>query len=350
MLSLAQKLKENGYHVIIISSNCDQYKLKPEMAGIVGYSIPIAQRNLYTLVVGIFLILQILLRENVDIIHSHHRWVSFLCYPLSRLLNIPLVTTYHGIHQGKERLSVWGDAVICVSRDAYNHLIGTFNVPSKKAKIVHNGIIVPDYNICTLVNRYHLPTDRYLIGNIARLSKEKDHYTLLRAIALLIDKHNELLLVMAGAGPLENEIKEFIKVHKLGNHVTLLGEIDDITNFILHMNFTVLSSITEGLPLCILESLCLCKPAIATAVGDIPEILSNSQAGILIPPGDSEKLSEAIELLISDKEKLIQMGIAGRKLVETRFSVDKMTEATTGIYHELLTIRNNNLLTDTAAD
>jgi glycosyltransferase involved in cell wall biosynthesis len=102
------------------------------------------------------------------------------------------------------------------------------------------------------------------------------------------------------------------------------------------VHFTVLTSTTEGLPLCVLESLSFEKPVIATSVGDIPEVIIDGFNGLLIPPQNIDKLTLAMERLISNPAEAREMGINGRKTVEDRFSLDIMAGETEKEYRKQL--------------
>jgi glycosyltransferase involved in cell wall biosynthesis len=336
LFQLAQQLRKNGHKITVISSNGEECRSILNWDGIKHYQIPIGKKNPISLVLGIFHILRIVQKEKITLINSHHRWASFLCLPVSKLSGIPLITTYHGLHEGKQFLSVWGKKIICVSKDAKNHLTTYFKVAPRKITIIHNGILLPQKVSGPIENKYSIPTGCPVIGCIARLSEEKDHGTLLKAMATIVKKHPGALLLLVGDGPLGEEIKKRVNELRLEKNVRFLGLIDDVANIYHHVHFTVLTSTTEGLPLCVLESLSFEKPVIATSVGDIPEVIIDGFNGLLIPPQNIDKLTLAMERLISNPAEAREMGINGRKTVEDRFSLDIMAGETEKEYRKQL--------------
>jgi glycosyltransferase involved in cell wall biosynthesis len=336
LFQLAQQLRKNGNKIIVVSSNGEACRSVLNWEGINHYQIPIGKKNPVSFIVGVLLIAHIVRKEKINIINSHHRWASFLCFPVAKLTGTPLITTYHGIHEGKQFLSVWGNRIICVSKDAQKHLMEYFRIPAERITIIHNGTAIPERNSGETGNKYSIPAGTTVIGCIARLSVEKDHETLLKAMTLIVKKHPDALLILVGDGPLENEIKKIVSELHIEKSVRLLGQIDDVANFIQHVNFTVLSSKTEGLPLCVLESLALEKPVIATSVGDIPEIIVDGLNGLLVPPQNAEKLADAIERLITNPSGTREMGVRGRKIIEDKFSLDTMARETEKEYRKQL--------------
>jgi L-malate glycosyltransferase len=336
LFQLAQKLQENGNRIVFVSSNGEDSRSILNWAGITHYQLPIGKKNPLSLMLGVFQIYRILRKEKITLINSHHRWASFICLPVAKLTGIPLITTYHGIHEGKRFLSVWGNSIICVSKDAQKHLIKYFKIPAERIAIIHNGIAIPEINSGEIENKYTVSSGITVIGCIARLSEEKDHVTLLKSMASVVKKHPDVLLLLAGDGPLENEIKKLVSALRIEGNVRLLGKIDNVTNLIFHVSFTVLSSSTEGLPLCVLESLALEKPVVATSVGDIPEVIIDGLNGLLVPPRNPEKLALAIDRLITHPTEAREMGKQGRKTVEDKFSLDTMARETENEYRKQL--------------
>lgn len=336
LFQLAQKLRENGNRIVIVSSNGEECRSMFNWKGITHYQIPIGKKSPLSFIIGIIRIFLIVRKEKITVINSHHRWASFLCFPVAKLTGTPLLTTYHGIHEGKQFLSVWGNSIICVSKDAQKHLVKYFGISSEKIAIIHNGIAIPEKKAGAIENKYSLPAGIPLIGCIARLSEEKDHATLLKAMSLVVKKHPSALLLLVGDGPFENEVKKIVGELHLEGNVQFVGQIDDVANLIRHVDFTVLSSKTEGLPLCVLESLSLEKPVIATSVGDIPEVIIDGLNGLLVPPQNPEKLARAIEGAIENPAKTREMGINGKKIIEEKFSLDAMATETENEYRKQL--------------
>ena len=102
------------------------------------------------------------------------------------------------------------------------------------------------------------------------------------------------------------------------------------------MDIFVLPSLTEGLPMALLESMAAGKPIVATSVGEVPQVLQYGKAGVLIPPGSPETLCEALLSLLTHEDKARDLARAASREVETNYSSDTMVEQYLSIYKQLL--------------
>ncbi len=108
---------------------------------------------------------------------------------------------------------------------------------------------------------------------------------------------------------------------ELQNIIHFLGTRNDIPRLFSVLDIFVLCSLSEGLPLTILEAMAAAKPIVATAVGGIPEVIQDGVDGIIIPSDDADSLAEAILELLQDKEKRQQMGENGEEEVSGKIHV-----------------------------
>lgn len=188
----------------------------------------------------------------------------------------------------------------------------------KKIHVVHCGIdsrYLADDN-------YEISTRRRLLC-VARLSKEKGHFLLLEAAKILRNEGLEFELILAGDGPLRNELEREVERLNLRDVVTFLGTISqqDVRKEMLLARATVLPSFAEGLPVVIMESMALKRPVISTYVAGIPELVQ-ADAGWLVPAGDTYALSQAMrEALSADERELSRRGEASRRRVMERHTI-----------------------------
>ena len=338
MFQLAAVLIKKGYRVIFATDNRDCFKKQIEDRDITHYALPIRpdRKNIITFFICFFKICAIVKKEKISLIHSHHRWSSFISFFVSKLFRIPLVTTYHGINRGNKKLTIWGNKIISVSEDGKNHLIDYFKVKPDRIKVIPNGINLPSSENLKSSPDSGVNTDQPVIANISRLSPEKDQETLFLAIKEVIRNNPDLRLLMVGKGPLEDHLKKFSEKLGLTRNVEFTGEIKNISAIYSNIKFLVMSSTTEGFPMAVLEALAFSKPVVSTNVGDIPKLVINRQTGLLVPPKNWKKLAEAINLMLSNTNLAQEMGQNGRKLVQEKYSIDKMTLETEQLYHSLL--------------
>jgi len=122
----------------------------------------------------------------------------------------------------------------------------------------------------------------------------------------------------------------------LREKIRFLGKRKDVPSIISKMDISVLSSTSEGLSNVILESMAAGKPVVVTNVGGSSEIVMDGVNGFLVPPADPPAMADAILNLLQNPEKAVQMGNAGKKLVQEKFSVDAMVRSYEKLYTELM--------------
>lgn len=341
MLSqLACELKNLGYTIIVASDNNDRFKSQFQRMGIKHYTVPFRpdRKNIFNFLVCLIRLSVIVRKEKITIIHSHHRWSSFVSFFVSRMFRIPLVTTYHGINSEKRLLTLWGDTVISVSEDAKKHLIDYFKVTPNHIKVIHNGIKLPDTDWDDIKHNKNPKSNHNggtTIANIARMSPEKDQESLFMAMKIVLHDHPHARLLMVGTGPLENKLKRLAIELDMEGNIEFVGEVEKISDILAKIDIVVLTSLTEGLPISILEALSFGIPVVATSVGDIPEIISDRTTGCLVPPKDPEGLANAINFMLSNYDAAMEMGQNGKKLVREKFSAKQMANETEKVYLSL---------------
>jgi colanic acid/amylovoran biosynthesis glycosyltransferase len=191
-----------------------------------------------------------------------------------------------------------------------------------KIKIVHCGLEKSFYEAAFPT----LGSPRLIC--VGRLCEAKGQLLLIEAAALLADKGIAFELVLAGDGPMRNEIEKLVQECGLGERVRITGWISSsqVREEILAARALVLPSFAEGLPVVIMEAMALRRPVLSTYVAGIPELVRHGQEGWLFPAGAVKELAEAMEAcLASSVDDLKRLGDAAQSRVLVRHSVD--TEA-----------------------
>ena len=159
---------------------------------------------------------------------------------------------------------------------------------------------------------------------------------MLRAFAIVHRQNQKTRLIIAGGGYPEYQKKldrlaEELHIH---NHVNFLGFRNDPQVILSICDVSLLSSLTEGLPNAILESMALGKPVVATAVGGVPELITDGEHGYLVPKGDYEQF--ACSILNINPERAQEMGLAAKDKAHQQFSQQAMIDITTQVYDHIL--------------
>jgi glycosyltransferase involved in cell wall biosynthesis len=183
---------------------------------------------------------------------------------------------------------------------------------------------------------------------VANFRPEKDHRTLLRAMALVIGRVPSAQLILVGKtndqayrNSIENEIIRL----GLTDNVLILGERSDIPAILSGCDIGVLSSSSEGLPMSLLEYGVAGLPAVATDVGQCGDVLDGGRAGYLVPAASASELAEAFLGLLTSEAKRRDLAETFRKRVKEKFSSDTVLTQVCRIYDEVLAVAPQNLST-----
>lgn len=158
---------------------------------------------------------------------------------------------------------------------------------------------------------------------IGRFSEQKGHLALLPALAAA-RRQADIHLTLVGDGEMRPEIEGLIAAHGLGPHVTLTGWLDEagVRGKLAESHALVLPSFAEGLPMVVMEAMAQGRPALATAIAGVPELVTPGETGWLVPAGDEGALAEAMVALAGTPvERLTAMGLAGRARVLAQHDV-----------------------------
>lgn len=163
-----------------------------------------------------------------------------------------------------------------------------------------------------------------LLLSVGRLTPQKGFEHLLKAFALVHEIHPTVALAIAGDG---RELEPLAaQIHSLGldGHAFLLGQRDDVPRLLAAADIYVNSSLLEGTPVSVLEAMAVGLPIVATSVGDTSHLLEGD-AGILVPPAESEKLADALIGLLSNSVRQAALGKSARARAQKEYSPQAWT-------------------------
>jgi len=174
---------------------------------------------------------------------------------------------------------------------------------------------------------------------VANLRPQKDHITLIRALAEVVAREPESHLLLVGKlidSRYGDEIRREIRRHRLEDCVTLLGERRDVAALLRSSDVAVLSSASEGMPLALLEYGAAALPVVATRVGRCPEILDEGRAGRLVAPGDAQGLADALSGLLRDRSLCRELAEALNRRIRRHYSSEAIISRLDGLYDTVL--------------
>lgn len=298
---------------------------------------------------GIRCILRFIKENNIQLVHSHgYKPNIYLAVLLKK--NLKKVATVHGwskesggfrgkIYEFLDAFSLRRfDSVIAVSKAVVEDL-SKRGVKKDKVTLIYNGLKIskerPTYEISKIRQEYGLDNNAFVIGVVGRLAAVKGHSYLIEAISLVSKDIKNCHLVIAGEGPLRDELASLIHKYSITERAQLVGYVKDIDQFLAMIDFFALPSLSEGLPISLLEAMDAGKPALASAVGGILEVITDDKEGVLVPPADPFSLAAAIKEIYYNKNLMSDMAIRGKSIVEEKFSLSIMAKQYLSQYSSL---------------
>jgi len=305
---------------------------------------------------GAMRILRYVREKAFDIIHSHGYKTNILLGTLPGWLRrVPFVSTLHGwtstggwtkmrLNEELDAFSLrFVDRIVLVNRGMLDKpRIQT--LPRNKIRIINNGIDIP----CDNYHRDH-KIDEYLLGNIrafcskgpviasiGRLSREKGFAYLVEAVNILRDHYGEnCRLMIIGDGRLRDELQEQAERIGLGENFLITGYIKNARSLLALVDIYVISSLTEGLPITLLETMASRTPVVATAVGGIPHVIRHEKEGLLVPPEDAQAIAGSVKELLNDESLRDSLVVHAFDRVNKEYSSRKMAEKYQKLYQEI---------------
>jgi glycosyltransferase involved in cell wall biosynthesis len=277
-----------------------------------------------------------------DLIALHSAKASVLGRLAARSLGIPTILTAHGwtftpgfpripgmVYRNIERLvGPLTRKIIAVSEFDRRLALEAGIVGADRIVTVHNGI--PDVPPQLRAEPARTPARLVMV---ARFSPQKDHQTLLQALASL--QHLDWELDLIGDGPLIDAVKSLAVSLKLNGRIRFLGQRMDVESLLAQAQISILATNWEGFPLSILESMRAGLPVIASAVGGIDEAVVDQETGYLVPRGDVIRLRERLEGLLTAPSLRTRMGFSARNRYEQQFTLDVSVKKTLAVYEEV---------------
>jgi glycosyltransferase involved in cell wall biosynthesis len=157
-----------------------------------------------------------------------------------------------------------------------------------------------------------IPDDAPLVGNVANFKGAKDHATLLRAAALVRQSIPEVRFLLVGQGPMEGQARRLAAELGLQETVVFAGFRPDARRLMGALDVFTLSSTYEGLPIALIEAMALGRPVVATRVGGVPEVVTDGEDGLLVPPKDPVALAGGLQRLLATPRLRASVGAAAR--------------------------------------
>jgi glycosyltransferase involved in cell wall biosynthesis len=286
-------------------------------------------------------------RSRPDIVHTWLFTADLYGRLAARMAGVPVVlSALRSVDAGKPWHYVAADRVLRHLTDAYTvnaAIVGEVlrsrdHVPVAKVHTIYNGV---EAEACTASavecarQSANAPEGTPLVGIVGRLAPEKGHGVFLAAAAEVARRLPSARFVVAGDGPLREMLELQARELGIADRVAFLGAVRPVAPVLAALDLLVVASHFEGCSNVILEAMAAGRPVVATSVGGNPELVVPGETGVLVPDGDASAMADAIVSLLCDRTRAAQLGRAGRLRYESAFTVERMVEASAGLYASL---------------
>lgn len=280
-----------------------------------------------------------------DVVHCHNIAPTVMGAPAARLARVPcIVSTRHGTATRNPRFErkFWLAARLChrvvaVSQSAAERLAAVPWALRDKLVLIRNGAPRPALPETPALSRPR--SGALTLISVGRLHRVKDYPSLLRAMAIAIADMPALRLFILGDGPERSRLENLAASLGVDRNVEFLGVRHDVGYWLAQADAFVLASVSEGLPVALIEAFAAGLPAIVTDAGGMPEVVGCCGAGIVVPPSQPEALARAILALARDPARLRALGEAARRCYAAHFTLERMVADYFRLYLDVLSLR-----------
>jgi len=231
--------------------------------------------------------------------------------------------------------------VIVSANSVRDFYVSQIHADPAKIDVVYNAVdwksIQPTRSRAHIRASLGIDANARLAGVIARLTEQKGHRYLFRAMAS--PELADMQLIVVGDGDLRDVLKADAQALAIAPRVHFLGARRDLGDLLAAMDVFVMPSLWEGLPLSMILAMGAGLPVVATAVAGIPEVVENGKTGWLVPAGSVVGLSQALKEVFANPARASEVGQAARDFVLPRFGVDTYVNSVSDLYDRLLAER-----------
>lgn len=369
---LADGLDKRGYRTTLVSGSLSRgegsMSYVAEDHGVQVVAVPELARELSPAndVVAVRRLIEIIRRERPHVLHTHTAKAGAIGRTAAQLAGAarpPIVVhTFHGhvlrgyfgalpseAYRRIERtLARRTDRLIAVSPEVRDDLVELAIAPHEKFEVIRLGIELDERlssggNAIEYRHVLGVPPETFVVGWIGRMTAIKQVPDVVRIFARLRSLGVDARLCIVGDGPTRTEVERL--AHELGvmRDCLFLGYHRNVADFYRLFDACLLPSANEGTPVSAIESLAAERPVVATAVGGVPDVVTDGVHGYLVAAGDIEGAAQALAGLARDPDLRARMGAAGRAWVLPRYAVERLVDDVDDLYRSLLRARGVEL-------
>lgn len=294
--------------------------------------------------------------ESPGILHVHNPSSHLIAMAAARKLGARVVRTVHAdmFHEMRGTLPAWkifiwkhlmtralkkADVAACVSPHLIDLLPGINRLDRDSILVMPNGYdpaLIEDNQAPLQDEVSSWLGDRPLVLSMGRLVTVKNYRNLFNAFAKVVEAVPEARLVLAGSGPLKDDLEALRRELGLEDQIKMLSWVDGVAPLLQRASIVAISSFSECCPMLVLESMAASTPLVATRVGGIPSMVEDGSTGTLVDTDDADALGDAMIAVLRDPALAERLGRAARISLDQRFSHLVAARQMASIYNALL--------------
>ena len=297
---------------------------------------------------------RLLRRGRFSVVETFTPDSNLLGLPIAWLMGVPVrIGSHHGRIQNAPRWLEWlhgrlinsrvATALVAVSSRVKELAVTGEGIRPERVTLIPNGVNLPpegaypQEKIDHLRQNLDIHPDAPVLISVGRLSRQKGHRYLLAAIPGVLACFPQAVLLIVGDGPQRADLEQQARHLGVETSVRFLGTRDDVYHLLAAADVFVLPSVSEGMPMALLEALGMGVAVVASNLTGIADVIEDGRHGLLTTPGKPDSLAHAVNRLLEDDALRADLSESGKQLVRQEYTVDRMCERYESLFQESMT-------------
>lgn len=284
-------------------------------------------------------------QENIQVVNTHSGVDSWIGAFAAKLASTPVLVRTRHLNLPLKRnwlnfVHYLADQIISCGETMRTHLVEGCGFPPEQIISIPTGIDFTRFSPTRTRQEVRLelgiaPGD-FLVLMVGIIRSVKRHALALQAFQQMLKQYPAAHMVLAGDGPMRQEMEQLADTLGIAERVHFLGHRKDAPDLMAAADVLLLTSRSEGVPQAVTQALGLGTPVVATSVGGVPELIRHEETGLLVPPENPQAVTDALLRIAADPGLAARLGAAGREHVLAQFSLDAMLDKTEALFDALL--------------